>query len=303
MKLLVTGATGFIGGHLCGAFRRNGWDITAIVLPREDVTKLHEIGVNTIAFDGDLPGLIDRLKPQEHNGVVHLATCYVAQHVLDDIDRLVDANIRFSLKMLEAAVGSHIPWFLNVGTFWQHFDNAAYSPTNLYAATKQAFMDLATYYLENSELIFTTIKLNDTYGPNDTRPKLFNVWKEIATSGEELDMSPGEQLMDIVHVNDVVSAFLKMIKELEIPTAAEDMAGRSYVVSSGMRLSLRQLAYVFQENANCKLNINWGKRPYRAREVMVPYDQGTPVPGWTPRIDIAQGIRELFNDSVLNGDV
>ncbi len=296
MRLLVTGATGFIGGHLCKAFRDNDWKVTAIVLPNEDVTNLDSLGVASIPFDGNVGILVDELTANSYDGVVHLATCFVAQHTADDVNRLIAANVTFSLKVLDAAVSAHVPWFLNVGTFWQHYANADYCPTNLYAATKQAFMDLAVYYQQVSDLVFTTIKLNDTYGPNDTRPKLFNFWKKIADSGEALDMSPGDQLMDIVHVTDVVAAFMRMIECLKDATIAKTMAGKSYVVSSGNRLSLKQLSKVFEESARCTLTIDWGKRPYRPREVMVPYDLGTPVPGWTPKVSFSKGIRELFNE-------
>ena len=48
---------------------------------------------------------------------------------------------------------------------------------------KEGFENIAKYYIETSNLIFTTIKLNDTFGANDTRNKVFNIWNKISALG------------------------------------------------------------------------------------------------------------------------
>jgi nucleoside-diphosphate-sugar epimerase len=80
------------------------------------------------------------------NGVIHLAALVQSQkHSSQDIDRLLDTNIKFATKVLEISVSANVQWFINTGTFWQNFQNAEYSPVNLYAATKQAFEIIAKY--------------------------------------------------------------------------------------------------------------------------------------------------------------
>ena len=44
-----------------------------------------------------------------------------------------------------------------------------------------------------------------------------------------------------------------------------------------------------------KLNINWGAQSYRAREVMVPWQNGKTLPNWEPRISIEKGLSKLSN--------
>jgi len=53
------------------------------------------------------------------------------------------------------------------------------------------------------------------------------------------------------------------------------------------------LASVYENATSSKLNINWGARPYREREVMTPWENGVLVPGWTPKMDIVEGIKSL----------
>lgn len=89
-------------------------------------------------------------------------------------------------------------------------------------------------------------------------------------------MSAGEQLIDIVHVDQVVSAFLKLIHQLD---RSMDITGNcnSYFVSSDRQISLKELAREYEVTNSVKLNIKWGARPYRIREVMLPACVGTRI--------------------------
>jgi nucleoside-diphosphate-sugar epimerase len=186
-----------------------------------------------------------------------------------------------------------VRWFVNTGTFWQHFENQAYCPVNLYAATKQAFEDVARYYAETASTAFVTLKLSDTYGPDDPRRKLIPIWLKAAATGEKLEMSPGDQLLDIVHVDDVVRAYVRAIELLE----QGKLSGASFAVSSDAPLTLRQLAVKFESAVGKRLNIEWGARPYRKREVMRTWTGGVPVPGWRAQIPLEDGLRRLAGRS------
>ena len=122
--------------------------------------------------------------------MVHLATRFLAAHDRHQVRDLIDTNVRFGAELLEAAHHANVRWFLNTGTFWQHFHSDDYAPVNLYAATKQCLDDIGRYYAAACGLRFITLMLNDTYGPDDHRPKLFNLLRTLALTGEALDMSP-----------------------------------------------------------------------------------------------------------------
>ena len=65
--------------------------------------------------------------------------------------------------------------------------------------------------METSDIYFVTLKLSDTYGPGDTRRKIFYLWTELASGEKTFDMSRGNQMIDIVHVDDVVDGYIKTI--------------------------------------------------------------------------------------------
>lgn len=269
MKLIITGANGFIGKHLCRRLREEGWNFTCLIRAESSRVFFDENDIDVIQIGAGSVPLAELIKKENATGVVHLASHFVAEHQEKDIDPLVLSNVLFGTQVLDASVKAGIKWFLNTGTFWQHYNGATYDPVNLYAATKQALEDIGRYYANAHGLRFCTLKLCDTYGPNDTRNKIFNLWEKIAKSGETLDMSPGNQLIDIVHVDRVVDAYVRLIRALDAGIIGGNNC-ESYFVSSNKKITLNELAREYEESNRVKLNINWGGRTYRHREVMAP---------------------------------
>jgi CDP-paratose synthetase len=183
MKILVTGATGFIGQNLVKLLLSKNYDIHCIVRENSDQSKIDSKAI-IFEYNNNINSLVTYFNEQKFDGVIHLASLFLASHTQDDISNLISSNIKFGTELLEASKQSNIKWFINTGTFWQHYKNEEYNPVNLYAATKEAFESIAKFYTETSNLIFITLKLNDTFGPNDTRNKVFNLWNKIAKSGE-----------------------------------------------------------------------------------------------------------------------
>lgn len=293
MKLLVTGATGFIGRHLCARLLREGAEVHAVIRPATNRARLAGDRIACVVDDGSVKNLAEYCRGRGFDGVLHLAAFFTAEHQSEQVRDLVEANVLFGTRVLEAVVAAGVPRFIATGTAWQHFQGRAYSPVNLYAASKQAFADLARYYCETSPIHFTTLILSDTYGPGDERPKLLNHWDRISRTGEMLDLSPGEQRLDLLHVDDVVEAYWRLLQ-----AAAGDRerryAGESFAAHAEETVTLRELAALFTRATGRALNVRWGGKPYRAREIMVPWAEGLSVPGWKCRIGLEEGLRRTY---------
>lgn len=296
VKVLVTGATGFVGTHLVSSLLDNGNDVHCIVRSESDTTNI-DVRSSIFRWDESISELMKYFEKENFNGVIHLASLFLSSHKCENIENLISSNIRFGVYLLEASTKNNVNWFINTGTFWQHFNNEDYNPVNLYSATKEAFMKIAKYYTEVCpSLIFSTIKLSDTFGPNDSRQKILNLWLENAKSGNQLEMSNGEQILDISYINDVISAYILLVKNLSFEDR-DNFQHKEYVVTNEEKLSLRQLATLFEEATLLKLNIKWGTRPYREREVMIPFDRGEVVPGWIQKYKLHNAIlKTVFGD-------
>lgn len=288
-RALVTGATGFIGSHVTRRLHRDGWDVHIVTRSGSDRSGLQNIynRLTVHKHDGSTQGMVCILKKSRPDAVFHLASLFLAQHQSDDIEPLIKSNLLFGTQLMEAMAKSDVRLLINTGTSWQHYENQLYSPVNLYAATKQAFEMILQFYLETTPMKAITLKLFDTYGPDDPRPKLFTLLRNAAQKGQALPMSPGEQLIDLVYIEDVVEAFILAAERLQ--TGQVD-GHEIYAVSSGNPIKLRELVNRYVNIICTKLPVEWGEKPYRPREVMIPWHTGRSLPGWKPRISLDEGI-------------
>lgn len=288
MKVLVTGGTGFVGRHLIAQLVERGVQVSAIVRSTSPHESLRF--ADRRVHDGTTSGMVDIVASERPDVVVHLASHFLVTHTPDEVDPLVESNVRFGFQLLEAMRGAGIRRIVCAGTFWQHFGTDGYSPVNLYAATKQAFEDLAAYYVDAEDFDVTHLRLFGTYGPDDARGKLVPHLLACMRSGEPLDVSPGEQLLDLVHVSDVAAAFVRAIDRLVL---GEARGAEVFAVSSGRLISLQDLVRLIGDVTGRPLPVRFGGRPYRSREIMRPW-RGAALPGWMPRVSLEEGLRELI---------
>ena len=285
-RALVTGASGYLGSHLARRLLAEGWDVHVLLRPGSDVPAsasaltVHRFGGET----DDLLRIVQRAAPDV---VFHLAANFVAEHRPGDVAPLVQANLLFATQLAEAMRVNGVRMLVNTGTAWQHYGDRDYDPVNLYAATKQAFEAILAYYVNAHAFRVATLALFDTYGPGDSRPKLMTALWRAARSGERLAMSSGGQLLDLVYVDDVVDAYLAAERALRAAAPGQ----LHYRVSSGAPLRLTELVAAFEAAAGVRLEVDWGARPDRPREMRVPWAGAAPLPGWQPRVALADGIR------------
>lgn len=147
------------------------------------------------------------------------------------------------------------------------------------------------YYSKVRGLKCISLTLFDTFGADDKRQKILGLLKRIFETGESLKMSPGEQLIDIVYIDDVIEAFILAGKILA--NHKYDYCG-TYGISSTKPIPLREVVKIFEEIVGKKLLIEWGGRPYRAREIMVPWSSYKLLPNWRPKVSLREGIKKFL---------
>ena len=288
---LLTGGTGFIGSNLAGHLVESGWDVH-LLIRKSSLSNLHFDESITIHYsDGGINSLKDIIATVSPSVIFHLASLFRAEHQSDEIGSMIESNILFGTQILEAATLCGVKNFVNAGTSWQNYEDDTYSPVCLYAATKQAFQDIAQYYVEAKDLKLITLKLFDTYGPNDNRKKLFFAIKNAAECGKPLLLSPGNQFVDLVYIDDVSSAF--EMAGLRLISAQSD-SSEDYIVSAGNLISLKDLVGLILKISHLNVDVVWGGRPYRDREVMMPWRGGATLPGWVASKNLEDGLINVF---------
>lgn len=294
MIVVLTGGTGYVGRHVAARCADIGWQVHLLTRPTSRIPEMLAGRVRRHDCDGSVGALATILTAVEPDCVIHLASASTGSHDAELVEQLVDANIRFPVRLLEAMRETGVTGIVNTGTFWQHYAQERYRPVDFYAATKQAFEDLLQHYTDMYSFRAITLKLYDNYGPSDPRRKIVTGLVDAARSGKTLEMSAGEQVLDLTHIDDLADAFTTAVDLLSEAAAGEN---RCFFVS-GERLTLKALVEMIAARSPTPLDAKMGARPYRAREVMDPISVGSSgLPGWQPRRGLAATIDALF----LNG--
>ena len=277
LRVAVSGASGFVGRALVPLLSDRGCVVEP--LGRE---------VSALTPD-DAVAQVSAFAPDV---VLHLATHFIAAHTPADIPDLVRTNIEWGTVLAEAALAADAR-FVSIESAWQHVDGADYEPVSLYAATKQAFADVCRYYAHVRGLDVRTVTLFDTYGPGDVRPKLVPVLLNAAQDGVTLDMSDGEQLIDLTYVDDVARGIADVALAPTAPTAS--------VVRSWSPVTVRELHARVEAVVGRPVPVRWGVRPSRPREMRTDWVFGAPPPGWQPSVTLDEGLSRVWRALPAHG--
>ena len=213
-----------------------------------------------------------------------------------------DPEAMRDLSFSNILLPSYLAWAINCfapkcllvtfGSSWQ-FLNDKQEPYNAYAATKTAAESVLEHYALDG-LRAVNLQMYDTYGPKDKRNKIVNLIADALIHEEVLNMSSGEQLIDLIHINDVILAIVCAIKVLG---HRDNGCAMKYSVRSGKPLSILNLAKLMAQirGLDYKEMFNLGFYPYHKRERFELNSQLEFVPGWAPKKKLSDGLAELIS--------
>jgi nucleoside-diphosphate-sugar epimerase len=290
---LITGATGYIGSQLAKYLVNKGIAVHIICRNQSNLKNIQSIIKKISIYRYDENKLnMDKIMQQANPDVVfHLASDMGVESTTLRSDIIV-SNVKFGVELLDAMHKYGVNKFINTGTHWQNYNQFEYSPVNFSAATTQAFQDILNFYSEVLKIKIITLKLYEVYGSNDDRNKIVNLLKNSSLNNVELLLSPGDQYLSLVHIDDVISCYINSASKLCSNSKANH---EIYSIYSKELIKLKDLVMLVEKEINKKLNIKWGGRPYRAREIMIPVP-GKLIDGWAPKISLEDGLKKVFSN-------
>lgn len=262
-NIFITGANGFLGSNLVKFFLDVGHKVIAVIRADGAQDNLTNLDCQVIEYDGSISSL--EIYLNSNTTVVHTASYYVAEHKKEDVAILTSSNLQYGLNLLEAMRISGTKKIINIGTAWQGYKGEERRPVNLYAATKQAFEDIISYYCDAEDFSSISLRLNDTYGEEDKRIKLVKLLINSGIKQTTLEMSLGEQRINLTHISDVCRAVSSSVNSLK-----SEGNMQVYNLINKDEYSLKELVKLIERELNIIIPVNFGAREYREREVMEP---------------------------------
>lgn len=297
-RVLITGITGYIGSRLARKLLPD-WKVCGLVREPLKLEYISDISsqIEMFRYDGTYDSMDAALEACRPDLVYHLAAYYTGSHSAEHIQKLLDSNIGMGLHLLEAMSEHAVPALVYASTVTAHYQGEKYRPLNLYAATKQAFSDLLAYYTDAGLLRAVTLVISDTYGPGDHRPKILNLIRKAAQTGEKIALSTGEQDYDVVYIDDVVSAFCLAGEQL----LRGKYQNSVFQIVPDCPLTLRETVEEMLQVNNLTLNAGWGERQSAAREIKKAVRIYPNLPEWKTEVSLQDGLKRLGERDVHDG--
>ena len=285
MKILITGATGFVGSSVFSTLSKN----YQLMYISSKNNPTFEIGNYLFSNDVEFNRKIKDFNPEI---VIHFASFSTPERHEDAIDNLVSSNITFGIKLLNALSSTSVKYFLSTGTFAEF--NNDYTKINnsyLYSTTKTAFRLFVDFYQKIIPFIHFNIIPFTVYGKKSKSKKAIDIIIDSILTGVGADMSSGKQELDFIHIDDVTDFYLNLVNKIQEISPLENS---NIFLGTGNTSNLRFIASELAKLLKKDDNINWGKKTYREFDTMIaraPLNLNPSWLDWKPRIDIKAGIK------------
>jgi len=284
-RIVLTGVTGFLGSHLAAALVAQGCQVIALkrrssslhrlagVLPRLTLVDVEDNDFDAFFRDH---GKVD--------AIIHTATSYGRNN--ESVTEIFAANTEFPLRLLDAGSRAGVHAFMNTDTILDKY-------LNLYAFSKNQLLEWGRFFALHQKITFWNLRLEHFYGAGDDATKFTaHIVNGCLSNVPEIRLTLGEQRRDFIYIDDVVSAYLLLLKEIQ----GAPPGLREFDVGSGTSVSIREFVTLVRKLAGSTTELNFGALPYRDGEVMHSVANVQPLTalGWHCEYDIEAGIRKLL---------
>jgi nucleoside-diphosphate-sugar epimerase len=293
MRVLVTGAAGFIGSHLTRRIAGEGDSVWAVTSPGEPTDRLADIldRVSVVPMDlRDARGVQNLVSKVHPDRAVHLAW-YLSPGKFWTAPENLDC-VAMSLSLAEALADSGCKRLVGVGTCFEYDSDYGFlseditpcRPSSLYGVSKNATREILQAYCRKMTMQFAWARIFHLYGPAEAEARLVPAVILALLNGQVAKCTHGEQIRDYLHVEDVASALWAIAKS--------EFCG-AVNVGSGQPVKVRKIVETIAHYLNRKENLALGALPADAQEaplLVADVRRLANVIGWKPSITLEEGL-------------
>lgn len=303
-RVLVTGATGFIGSHLVEHLVRAGAEVRAVAHYRSDpsLSNLETVGEEILSRVEVVRGNVEdpffvRRAVEGRDVVFHLAALIAIPYSYVAPASYVATNVTGTLNVLEACRSEGTPRMVHTSTS-EVYGSARYTPIDEghplqgqspYSASKIAADKLAESYHRSFELPVVTIRPFNTFGPRQSaRAVIPTVLGQLLAGGESLKLGALDPVRDFTFAADTA-------RGLALGAVAEGVEGEVINLGVGKGISIGELAEKIMQVTGRRATISAeGERlrPQKSEVMALISDnrKAASLLGWSPEVTLEDGL-------------
>lgn len=284
MKIAILGALGFLGKNLTQSLVSQGHHVTGFVLnpPTAQPTGFEYSPLSTLY---NVP-LTERIA---FDVVINLAARRSTRNT-----PLSDAEVReftFDIPkdfILRASGPETL--ILNASTYIQNFGGIEGQTVDSYGSAKQELSEYLQEISTDQKFRVLDLFLFTIFGQGDRPNHLVPSLLSAAKKGDEISLSPGHQLMNLIYIDDVVRNFSKTL------SITDEFSYRKHYMWREDYFSVRELVSSIESIANTSINCVWGGRQYAGHEMFEPWSiPMTQFPGFEEHVTLEEGLQKLWS--------
>jgi len=285
--VLITGATGFLGSHLARKFVNEGYEVVILKRSFSDMQRIADITDKVVSYDIDKIDIAAPFKKHRITSVIHAATTYGKNQ--EEKSEIVDINLYFPLRLLEASIRNRVDVFINTDTFF----DPGYKYLQAYSLSKSQFVEWLK--IADSKIKIFNMKLEHIYGEMDSPLKFIPaIVIQLVERSKEIKMRKGDRKRDFIYVSDVIDAYAAVVaKRVKFKQGFHE-----YGVGTGRSVSIKDVVRLVKElTGNKKTFLNLEALPLEKSEMADSAADTRSIRkelGWRPKVSLPKGLQRVI---------
>ena len=290
--LLLSGTSGFIGYNFLSYILQKNYNVIDILRAKnkknyklKKLKKKYPKKYKNI-FYSNYSHLENKIKKLKASCFINFAALYKNKHEYNDIFDFIESNILFPTLIYDL-VSKKVNKIINFGSMMQHPSSEKLSSKNLYAASKNAFEMISSFYsYKETKTKFYHLKLYESFGENDNRKKLIPIIIKNYKKNRITKILSKNLELNVIHVSDIIKAIMILLKN--------NIKPGSYCLKNTENIKIEKLIKNLNKNLKKKIKVKYLKKSV----TKISKSKLKKLPKWKPNNQLIKKIKSNFINEI-----